>query len=510
MNVRDLPAPLDVATDLNASLERHFWRWAALFLLVFLACSIAIDLRIKMWMDELFTLYVAKQDGLSGIIRAIIEGCDGSPPIYAMIAQKILPLTAHEELAVRLPATIGFGCMLACVLAFCRRRLPAAYAWIAALLACDGCLYYATDARPYGVVLGCAAAALLFWQLAIDGVRRPLTVMLLAVSLALMVAMHYYAIFFLAPILAGEIWRANAARSLDVGILAATLPACFVLALHYRLIEASKPFQAHFWSPASWRMIEPFYGSHLLPMLDICSVALIVLALRRKSAVQPAHPMSSMRGHEWVAFISLALMPPFVIGLSKYTTHAFADRYLVWVVMGFAILVTALLYRAIGKHDIVALPILAILLLLIGRQERVGLTSPALLREHPTLAEALESLPDGPEKIIVADPHAFLELAHYAEPWLRRRLIYAASPDLDVRYLGYDTPTLSLMALAHRSDLHVISYDSLRTQYKRFLLAVTPNDYLNWHLAASGYLVTPVSRASIQAPIFAVKAPESK
>jgi len=36
---------------INASLEKHYWRWAFLFTLIFFACSIVRDLRTTMWFD---------------------------------------------------------------------------------------------------------------------------------------------------------------------------------------------------------------------------------------------------------------------------------------------------------------------------------------------------------------------------------------------------------------------------------------------------------------------------
>lgn len=507
LSVREQPTVARLAAGIKASLERHFWRWASLFLLVFLASSIAIDLRTEMWLDELFTLFVAKQAGPAQIVKAIAEGCDGSPPLYAMIVQRILPLTKHEELAVRLPATLGYCGMILCLLAFCRRRLPAAYCFIAALLACDACLYYATEGRPYGIVLGGAAGALLCWQMAAGGVRRRLTIPLLALCLALMIAMHYYAIFFLVPLFLAELWRARTSGKLDLGILAAMAPAFLVLALHYPLIAASKPFQAHNWSPASLRAIEPFYDQHLLPFLGICSLALLVLAVFPRSAMSEVALPGCMGAHEWVALGALALMPAVVVAVSTYTTHVFVDRYVLWALMGLGLLAGALLCRAAGGQAAVGLTVVVVLLALIARQERVALRKPRDLRDHPEVADEMEKLPDGQEPIVVAAGHQFLELAYYAAPRFRNRLTYAASPELDIHYLGSDTNALLLLALSHRVPLHVESYEAMMSKYQRFLLAAARDDYLRVHLAASGYRVTPIKTTAKQPVIFEVEAP---
>lgn len=160
---------LQMADRTNAALERHYWRWACLFLVLLLAFSVAKDIRLKLWLDELLTVHMAQQAGPAEILRATIDGSDGAPPLYAMIVASIMPIVKPQALAVRLPATLGFCGMVLCLLAFCQRRLSAVYAFVAALFACDACLMYASEGRGYGIVLGCAAGALLCWQMATDG-----------------------------------------------------------------------------------------------------------------------------------------------------------------------------------------------------------------------------------------------------------------------------------------------------------------------------------------------------
>src|ERR1035438_8140786 len=93
-----------VDDEISVAVERHFWLFAALFAILFLASAIAIDIRTKLWMDEILTLHMAQQGGPGEIVKATLEGCDVSPPLYAMIVHAILPWVRNEALAVRLPA----------------------------------------------------------------------------------------------------------------------------------------------------------------------------------------------------------------------------------------------------------------------------------------------------------------------------------------------------------------------------------------------------------------------
>ncbi len=203
--IRDRFGLVRLADKINASIEKHFWRWASLFTIIFLACSIARDLRTKLWFDELFTLYLAKLASP----QEIINFNDASPPLYPIIVHWLLPIVGNDALAVRLPATLGYCAMIVCLLAFCRRRLPAAFAFAASLLTFERACISQPKAEPMALVLGCAAGALLCWQMAAEGRRRGWAIALLAVCLALMVALHYYAIFFLVPLFLAEVvrWR---------------------------------------------------------------------------------------------------------------------------------------------------------------------------------------------------------------------------------------------------------------------------------------------------------------
>jgi uncharacterized membrane protein len=179
---------LRVADQINVALERHFWLFAAIFTVQFLAWAVVMDARTKMWFDELFTLHIAQQASSGELVKTSLE--DVAPPLYALIVHAILPWVRDEALAVRLPATLGYCGMVVFLLAFCRKRLPAVYSFGAALLACNAFLYYSTEGRAYGLVMCCAAGSLFFWQAAAGGSRRILTIPLLAFCLALMTAWH--------------------------------------------------------------------------------------------------------------------------------------------------------------------------------------------------------------------------------------------------------------------------------------------------------------------------------
>jgi hypothetical protein len=500
---------LRVSDEINATLERYFWLWSVLFAVLFLAGAVVKDVRTPMWTDELLTLYISQQAGPVEMVKATLEGNDGMPPLYAMIVRAILPVVRSEALAVRLPSTLGYCGMVMCLLAFCRRRLPAAYSMAAALLACDACLAYSIEGRSYGIVLGCAAGALLCWQSAVDGRRRNLAIPLLALCVALMTAMHYYSMFFLVPLFLAEMVRWRTSRKLDLGVLAAMAPVLLVLGVHYPLITGSAPFQKHFWSPAAWHNIPEFYDAYFGTMLGRCMLPIGVLAVFSTTPDDRSAKQPSLIVPEWVVAGAFSLMPLCVVVLSKYTTHVFVSRYVLWAVPGFAVLVAALLCRVARGRAAVGVSLLGLLVALAALGEVSYLRH---VRERPALRfgevvrQALASLPNGTEPIVVADVHVFMDLSYYAESRIRERLIYPVSSELELRYFGYDTASLILTALSHRTKLHIIGYGAVIASQKRFVLAALPSNPLPWDLIKAGYRVVPID-SSIAPVLFDVEAP---
>jgi Dolichyl-phosphate-mannose-protein mannosyltransferase len=493
-----------LADKISVAAERNFWRFSTVLVLLLLACGILKDVRKKMWIDELYTLHMAQLGNAGEIVKATLEGCDGAPPFYAMIVHVILPWTQQDAVAVRLPSTLGFCGMVLCLLAICRRRMSAVYSLVAALLAALACFGYATEGRGYGLMVFFAAAALLCWQAATEGRRRIVAIPLLALCVSLMTAIHYYALFFSVPIFLAEIVRWRKSGKLDFSVLAAMTPVLLVLGLHYPFILASKQFQEHFWSPATWGSVPAIYATYLVMSAPLMLLALFSRVLEEDRITKDA----SLTIAEWIALVTFALMPLFVATLSIYTTHALVDRYTLWAVPGFAIMVSVLLCRATRAKTALGVSVLSLLLVLTAAGEVYGLSKKPVLQDGERVRLELATLSESSEPIVVADHHVFMELSYYGQPQLRDRLVYPVSRDLDLRYLGYDTGALLLTALSHRTKLHVLGYNAVLAAYPRFVLAALPRDYLPWHLVRAGYRVVPIGASRVPL-LFEVESPEA-
>jgi hypothetical protein len=478
-----------------------------LFAIALLASSVGTDLRKKMWVDELYTLHIAEQRTVQDIVNATLDGCDGAPPLYATLVHAFLPLFQDHAVAVRLPSTIGYVGMLLCLLAFCRRRLPDRFAWIVTLLACAASWVYSWEGRPYGLQLGCGAAALLCWQNAASGSRRMITVPLLAIFGCLMVALQYYSIFFLGALLIGELVRWRNSRRPDIAVLGAITCGFGVLALHYPFIQVLQNFQEHYWSPARWTMIPETYWNFYAVMLYLCVITLLIWGFGLRKASQELSNLATFADYEWVAVVAMCLLPAIVLTLSQFTTHVFVERYVLFSLPAGAIVLGTSIYRIVrGDRATAALMLSIVLFGNVLLQAKIWSISPRLVSGEDTL-RALQAMPpdaDSSEPIVIAHHHIFLELSYYAPKNIRERLIYPTSRSLDLRYLNTDTGYLLTSGLRKWSTLQIMTIDELLAGHQHFLLAAWPVDYLHTYLKSIGYRVVPIPRAGGPAILFEV------
>jgi len=195
---------LALARKLERLQSECAWQCAITLAVLFLAAAVVLSARSKMWFDELFTYYMVHQASSSEMIRALKERCDAQPPLYPLVVRVLAPVLGSGPLALRFPSAIGVTVMGLCVFAFVLRRLPALYALLAMLFAYNSTRYFATEARCYGLVLGCAGVALLCWQRVTERRRRSLALFGLALALACGISLHYFTVFLLLPLSARQ------------------------------------------------------------------------------------------------------------------------------------------------------------------------------------------------------------------------------------------------------------------------------------------------------------------
>jgi hypothetical protein len=237
-------------SSLEAFVEKYYWAVGSGLVGAIFIYLLYKDMRLHLWLDEIFTLYMVRLGSVSEIIDATRNGVDLTPPLYNVLAHLLLPI-APESLAIRLPATIGFSAMGVGLLWFLHHRLPALCAFVAVLLAYQLAFPYGTEGRPYGLICGIAALSLACWRQAAEGRDRLLSVSLLALFSGAMAALHYFTVFFAACLLLAELVRWRGSGKFDTAVwLAVLAPIALVLALYYPFIVAARQKTVHFWGTA--------------------------------------------------------------------------------------------------------------------------------------------------------------------------------------------------------------------------------------------------------------------
>ncbi len=451
---------------------------AILLLSLFFAGALGRARVRPLWHDEVFTWHIARQPDGAAIWSALATGVDLNPPLYHLLVHQASRLTASDRLAVRLPAVAGFTAMLAGLGLFVARRCGVAAGAIAAsVVALSGVGPYAYEGRPYGLVLGCAALALLAWQgaTAATGWRRPLWLLTLTTSLAAALAAHYYAALILVPLAVGEAFRTSQRRRVDMTVVTAvTLPLAVFAALR-PLIDVAREWMTGFWSPPSPGDAARAYAVLLAPLGTPLMVSLglvaVVAALTRAGWLPPAHTprgRPGMPGHELVALAVFAVLPAIGLLVAWTVTGAWHERYALPAILGLAGL------AAVGVHASGTLALrTAAAVLVTALAAQAGLRAGDWF-DMPRLpiAVALADRADGGSvlPVLASDGLTFVELAHAASPALAMRLSYGLKPPSIIAQTGTDTENRALQQLARLAPLRLERFEQFVDRHRQFFV----------------------------------------
>ncbi len=449
------------------------------FSLIYFAGSGFVAISKPLWFDEIFTFELSKLS-FREIVTALHSGLDDTPPLYNWINRICVLLLGESRFAIRLPSLIGCWVMALCLFLFVRKRLPALYAFIAML--CPFWLsvrVYAFEARPYGMLLGLTAAALLLWQHAVEGqrVRKP-ALAGLAICMAAGSSVHFYFILLLVPLALGEAVRSFGTGRAQLTVWLAFVSCLVTLPFHYRIIIDALSYSGDLWSRPAWRHIPEFYldemGSLLLPgIFLLCSAVLYLAAAPARRTVPASSLPCGFRDYEVAAIVGFLIVPAVAISTAIMQTGIFVFRYALIAALGASLL--AAVVTALGDR---AVPSAGALLFLMFSLKFAAFQVSRVLPGHidnsiPSLiAEAQhEQLP-----IVMAGPIDYLEVVHRAPRALAARLYYVADAQLARQYAGSAAADRGLLILQKRRLLNVRSYEEFISEHGEFLVYSKPAD----------------------------------
>lgn len=397
------------------------------------------------------------------------------PPVYHLLSHWAMQLFGATAIALRLPALLGYLLFQATLFLFVRRIAG----WRAALLAMLFPLitqnfFYATQGRPYGLLMGAYGLAMVCWQGATRAQesRRAGWLCGLAFALVLGVWSHFFGLLILLPIFAGELARTVRRSRVDRGIAICLAIGAASMALLVPFQRASAEYRVHYYDtrvpanviPQSYAAL--FVAHHLLPMWEQ-RVYLAVLCISM-AAVAVAFGLYWRRrpelSHEFFAIAALGLLPVFGYLLGVTVTHTVDVRYVVATMFalmaGLGIVLEPALRRTVFFSAIV---VLIGVLAVFYRQRNTfdsrlfGDSIAKRFELSPEVKQALEENPSRP--IYIQSLADFYENWYYVpDPMLRARFSMVYSQKVELSWLGHDTNYLTARNMTHFTPFSFTPY----------------------------------------------------
>jgi hypothetical protein len=392
----------------------------------------------------------------------------------------------------------------------------------AAFPAMTATLFYSAEGRPYGLMLGLYAVAVLSWQVAerrlsVDGRQssektrtRRWALVGLAAAIAATINAHYFGILVLAPLCAAEAWRTAARRKFDWAMCAAIVVGMLGWLGTMPFLQAASVFRGNYYNGGAvgphditraYRAMFVDYTQMGAAAQHVWMVALVVFAaglvwgcVRTRRTLAPA---------EWVLMLVLAAMPLLAYALARLVTHSIEARFALGAMVAIAALVGVALAPWLRRDAVFnfALVVLGMGIVVGGalrihaEQQQTAARLASLVLPAEAKA-ALQASADG--RLYVQDMGAFEEDRYYepdAEVKARMTLVYSA--DEEMRWNKHDTMALTAMHLRQFTDLPVAAYEAVKVNPGEhvFVMLHSGWDWTDQAFAEDGATVRVVGKA---------------
>jgi hypothetical protein len=450
----------------------------------------ALQAERQLWHDELYTYYIAKAPSISRLFQEI--KLDLNPPLIYLADRVSLRVLGDNSYAARFPTILAFLFGSFCFYAFVSRRLRPVYGLLAMLVFWSTPFeYYATEARPYGLIIGFFGLAMLAWQRAVEPNRSVASIWALAFAVAGMAFSHFFAVIYVVPFCLAELWRWYRSRKFDLAMWASlVLPSLFLVI--YKPVVAplvTRYEKSHFSASAQasplkiagffYRMLEP---ESLFLLIALCAGLVVVWRLPSRSGEnEKTGRLSSL---EWILIDGLLLIPV-LVNLAVMRSHGVAfPRYSGPALFGVAFLFALLLGKATNFSRIAAAASCCVLF-----AYSMGASTPAVVK---SLLARKDAAPKPPSPIVKVRPDlplvansglTFIELDKYADPSTVARLHYLTNFNYAVQY-AQSTIFEGMPYLKHYFPIRaaVEPYDQFVTEHPTFLVLGTITYHEDWLL----------------------------
>jgi 4-amino-4-deoxy-L-arabinose transferase-like glycosyltransferase len=443
---------------------------------------------MPLWNDEIFTVIAAELPQVSDIWRYLADGADVQPPLYFVLIRGSIRLLGSDALGARIPSLIAYVLFCGCMYRVTARLTNKWYGLVAFLLpSVTQCWYYATEGRPYALLMGFTGMAMVCWQAAIRNERRGLALAGLTVCLACAFNTHYYGPLIVIPFAIAEAVRVARRRMLDWPIYVAVAIATSSIALWLRVAMTARAHSGVHWEqPALIGSLVETASYFLAPgIIALIGIGAIIIGTQwwptAANETTDGGALAPRFDADIALIVSMALLPAVGVVFAKLVTHAYVPRYFISAMGGFCVLASLALFialrgswRAGGAAAAVVFGAFALVAqwdvraALAARRQPMG---EEILGQIPRAALA-DTLP-----IVFTNHHDFMQLFYYGDRALINRTYMLIDPDCSLRIGGANQAELALAAAARYAPLQIMTYRNFARQHSSFyLLAQVPWD----------------------------------
>lgn len=362
------------------------------------------------------------------------------PPIHPVLMFFTLHTSMPARLALRLPSVLAYAIVLICVFAIVSRRASASIALLTfAVAATIPAAIYSIQARPYALLLAFVALTLLMYQRVTDAEKaRAWSLIVFAAFIAATICTHYFGIFVLLPLIAGEVTRAIARKEPDWPLYLALAFGCSSAAIYALFATAAAPYRIHPWHGV---LADDLRATYLFVSEPLIFLLLMTVPLNR--LFRPSTPSSDWQSpaaatfhfpsHEVSAIGVLLFVPVCAFVFAKLVTHSYVARYGIIFVIGAAILLGVALSILGGNSRSLNCAVTILLLLPLLHAFEANLRSPAGDPDeiNPASLKILERYPD--LSIAVSDWQFGSRLFLFGTASTKRRVVLIDREDLTMR-----------------------------------------------------------------------------
>lgn len=357
-----------------------------------------------LWYDELFTYYAAKAPTSERFI-SLLAHLDLNPPLQAGLTIVSFKLFGDSDFAARIPSMIAFWVASFCLFRFVSYRLGRFYG-LAAMLAfwSTDFLKYASEARPYALMVAAFGIALVHWQRIADGDRRRWRFAAVGLGVAGVLMSHVFGPVLLLALGAAEIVRSLGTKKIEWGMWIAFFSPAPLLLVYVPMVRAYSGY-ATLYPPEFQASIFRAFGfySEILADGGVALLAALAVAIL---VGQGGARVPAVR-HEIALCAGLLAAPLVVNVLLMRHQGAFWPRYCIGAGLGIGFLFANVLAKATRNNRVAGAA--AVMVLLAGIAVN-RIVNPALAPEpRSTNPLSLDDL-DGSLPLVAASGVTFLEM----------------------------------------------------------------------------------------------------